>query len=356
MTYNPHLLHNEHDLQRLIIRLDNVEEPAQLQQQLIALGGDATIPASGRILLAGTRAQLRDLIAKRPGDALAAELADFLARNAERHTPRTIAAGRYLLEFGKRTLVMGILNITPDSFSDGGRWSDLDKAVEHAKQMIADGADILDIGGESTRPGHAPVSAEEEIRRVVPVIERLSREVDIPISIDTCKSTVAAAALRAGARIVNDVWGGLADPEMAAVCAKHGCPFIIMDNRDTPYEDDVMAGVVRTLRLQIANAHAAGVRDENLILDPGIGFGKTQEQNLLVMQHLDEITALGYPVLLGTSRKSMIGNALGLPVDQRVEGTAATVALGIAKGVDIVRVHDVKEMARVSRMTDAIVR
>ncbi|MGB8957159.1 MAG: dihydropteroate synthase [Tumebacillaceae bacterium] len=356
MTYNPHLLHSEHDLQRLIIRLDNVEQPALLQQELIALGGDVTLPASGCIVLAGTRAQLHALIANRPGDAVAAELADFLTRHAERHTPRTLAAGRYLLEFGKRTLIMGILNITPDSFSDGGRWADLDKAVEHAKRMIAEGADILDIGGESTRPGHAPVSAEEEIRRVVPVIERLAREVDIPISIDTYKSSVAAAAVRAGAHIVNDVWGGLADPEMAAVCAQLDCPFIIMDNRDTPYEDDVMAGVIRDMRRQIANALQAGVRDENLILDPGIGFGKTHEQNLLVMRHLDEITALGYPVLLGTSRKSMIGNALGLPVDQRVEGTAATVALGIAKGVDIVRVHDVKEMARVARMTDAMVR
>ena len=356
MSYNPHLLHSEHDLQRLIIRLDNVGQPDLLQQELIALGGDATIPASGRIVLAGTRAQLHQLIANRPGDALAAELADLLARNARRHTPRTLAAGKHQLEFGKRTLIMGILNITPDSFSDGGRWADLDKAVEHAKRMIADGADILDIGGESTRPGHTPVSAEEEIRRVTPVIERLSREADIPISIDTCKSAVAEAAIRAGAHIVNDVWGGLADPEMASVCAKYDCPFIVMDNRDTPVEDDVMAGVIRTLRHQIANALAAGVRDENLILDPGIGFGKTQEHNLLVMRRLDEITALGYPVLLGTSRKSMIGNALGLPVDQRVEGTAATVALGIAKGVDIVRVHDVKEMARVSRMTDAMVR
>ena len=272
------------------------------------------------------------------------------------HTPRTLTVGSHTFEFGTRTYIMGILNITPDSFSDGGRWADVDKAVEHAKKMVADGADILDIGGESTRPGHAPVSAEEEIARVIPVIERLSREVDIPISIDTYKSAVAEAAVRAGAHIVNDVWGGLADPQMATVCARLDCPFILMHNRHTPLETDLMPGMIADLRALIANAHAAGVRDENLILDPGIGFGKTHEQNLYLMGHLEELSALGYPLLLATSRKSMIGNALGLPVDQRVEGTAATVALGIAKGADIVRVHDVLEMTRVARMTDAMVR
>lgn len=268
----------------------------------------------------------------------------------------TTPALLHTLHAQNRTLIMGILNITPDSFSDGGRWTDLDLAVEHAKRMIEDGADILDIGGESTRPGHAAVSAEEELQRVIPVIERLAKEVTVPISIDTYKAEVAAAAIRAGAHIVNDVWGFKKDPAMAATCAKLDCPVILMHNRDTPPEKDTLPTVLRDLQECLTLAEQAGVKKENIWLDPGIGFGKTYEQNLYVMQHLDQITALGYPVLLGTSRKSMIGNTLHLPVNERVEGTAATVALGIAKGVDMIRVHDIKEMTRVARMTDAMVR
>jgi dihydropteroate synthase len=261
------------------------------------------------------------------------------------------------LPVGQRTLIMGILNITPDSFSDGGKWNtDIDLAIAHAKEMVAHGADVIDVGGESTRPGHEPVDAKEEMRRVIPVIERLAREIDVPISIDTYKAQVADAALRAGAHIVNDVWGFKADPDMAKVCAKHDCPVILMHNRKTPHERDVIKNMIRDLRESLALAHRAGVRDERIWLDPGIGFGKTYEQNLLVMRHLEQIVGLGYPVLLGTSRKSMIGNTLNLPVDQRVEGTAATVALGIAKGVAMIRVHDVLEMTRVARMTDAMVR
>jgi len=255
-----------------------------------------------------------------------------------------------------RTLIMGILNVTPDSFSDGGRWVDLDQAVAHARAMIAQGADVLDIGGESTRPGAASVSAEEELRRVVPVIERLSRELDVWLSIDTYKASVAEAALQAGAHIVNDVWGLKADPAMAGVCARYDCPVILMHNRQSPPDSDVMQQVLHDLQESLALAAAAGVRPDNIWLDPGIGFGKTYEQNLQVMRQLDELTALGYPVLLATSRKSMIGLTLDLPVDQRVEGTAATVTLGIAKGVSMVRVHDVLEMTRVARMTDAMIR
>jgi dihydropteroate synthase len=274
----------------------------------------------------------------------------------EHHKPTIIPCGAHQLEFGKRTLIMGILNITPDSFSDGGRWANLDLALEHARQMVADGADIIDVGGESTRPGHDPVSEAEELRRVIPVIEHLAREVHVPISIDTYKAEVAKQAIRAGAHIVNDIWGFKADPNMASVCAELDCPVMLMHNRETPHESNVMAGVIRDLRECIELAHAAGVRDENIILDPGIGFGKTHEQNLYVMRCMDNIVGLGYPVLLGTSRKSMIGNTLGLPPNERVEGTAATVTLGIAKGVDIVRVHDVLAMTRVARMTDAMVR
>lgn len=256
-----------------------------------------------------------------------------------------------------KTLIMGILNVTPDSFSDGGRWNtDIDLAVTHAKEMVANGADVIDIGGESTRPGHAPVDAAEEMRRVIPVIERLAREIEVPISIDTYKASVAEAAVRAGARIINDIWGCKGDPEMAHVMADLGVPVILMHNRDVPHAADVMANVIRDLRECVSLARAGGVRDEQIWLDPGIGFGKTHEQNLHVMGHLEEIVGIGYPVLLATSRKSMIGNALGLPVEQRVEGTAATVAFGIAKGVRMVRVHDVLEMSRVAQMTDAMMR
>lgn len=262
------------------------------------------------------------------------------------------------LEIGTRTLVMGILNMTPDSFSDGGKWVNLDQAVAHAKAMIEQGADIIDVGGESTRPGHQAVSAEEEIERVVPVIERLKQEISVPISIDTYKANVAEQAVLAGASIVNDVWGFKADPEMAAVCARLGTPVCLMHNRQTPFADDrdVIGGVIRELMECVELAKSAGVKAENIWLDPGIGFGKTHEHNLLVMRELAMITGLGYPVLLGTSRKSMIGNTLNLPVEERMEGTAATVAYGITKGVEIVRVHDVKEMTRVARMTDAMVR
>ncbi|HEU4964027.1 MAG TPA: dihydropteroate synthase [Bacilli bacterium] len=255
-----------------------------------------------------------------------------------------------------RTLLMGILNVTPDSFSDGGQWTDLDRAVAHAKQMVADGADVIDIGGESTRPGHEEISAEEEIKRVVPVIERLAREIDTPLSIDTYKASVAEAAIRAGAHIINDIWGCKKDSEMAATCARLHVPIILMHNRETPAEKDVMPTVLRDLEDCIALVKNAGVPDEHIWIDPGIGFGKTHEQNLYVMKHLDQLTTLGYPMLLATSRKSMIGNALNLPVDQRLEGTAATVAFGIAKGANMVRVHDVKEMGRVARMTDAMMR
>ncbi|PWK07848.1 dihydropteroate synthase [Tumebacillus permanentifrigoris] len=274
------------------------------------------------------------------------------------HTPkRRLCIGAHHFEIGTRTLIMGILNVTPDSFSDGGRWSEVDLALEHAREMVAAGADILDIGGESTRPGHDPVSADEEIARVVPVIQRLAQELPgVPISIDTYKASVARAAVQAGAHLVNDVWGLRADPEMAKTCAELDVPVILMHNRETPHETDVLPNTLRELRECVELAHLAGIRDEQIWLDPGIGFGKTYEQNLYVMQQLDAICNLGYPVLLGTSRKSMIGNTLHLPVEDRVEGTAATVALGIAKGVEMIRVHDIQQMARIARMTDAMVR
>jgi dihydropteroate synthase len=269
---------------------------------------------------------------------------------------KVLTVGSHRFEWGSRTYVMGILNVTPDSFSDGGRYNDIERALLHAKRLVEEGADILDIGGESTRPGHTPVSAEEEMERVVPVIERIAKEIPIPISIDTYKASVAREAVKAGAHIVNDVWGLKADPEMASVCASLGVPVIVMHNRDVPLETHVFEGWLQETMECVQLAKAAGIPDERIIIDPGVGFGKTYEQNLWVLRDLRRFRELGYPLLLGTSRKSVIGLTLNLPVTERVEGTAATVALGIAGGADIVRVHDVREMVRVARMSDAIVR
>jgi len=291
------------------------------------------------------------------------------------------------LDWGTRTYVMGILNVTPDSFSGDGLLATpsssptdrsdaahegLPRALAQARRFLAAGADILDMGGESTRPGAQQVGANEELARVMPVIEALRRETDALISIDTYKASVAEAALNAGADLVNDVWGLRADPDLAAVAARHQAPVILMHNRSKPGNADVQArlggryvgmeyadlleDVKRELMESVTIARAAGIPDDRIILDPGIGFGKTVEQNLELINRLDEIRSLGFPVLLGPSRKSFIGYTLDLPPDQRLEGTAAAVAVGIARGADIVRVHDVEMMVRVARMTDAIVR
>jgi dihydropteroate synthase len=288
----------------------------------------------------------------------------------------SLQIGRHTLTWGSRTYVMGILNVTPDSFSGDGilaKDDALHAAVEQARQFLADGADILDIGGESTRPGSAPVSVEDELERVIPVIQAISNEFpDALISIDTYKARVAEAAFKAGAHILNDVWALRADPGLASVAADFGVPVILMHNRSNPASVEVrqqlgnaylgsayeslMEDVRRELLTSVDLALKAGVAESRIILDPGVGFGKTREHNLQLIDRLDEVRELGYPILLGPSRKSFIGFTLDLPPDQRVEGTAATVAIGIARGADIIRVHDVREMARVARMTDAIVR
>lgn len=265
-----------------------------------------------------------------------------------------IECGPYKLEMSGRTLIMGILNMTPDSFSDGGRYNAVDTALERARQLIQDGADIIDVGGESTRPGYEQISSEEEIERVVPIIECLAQEVNVPISIDTYKADVARAALKAGAHIINDIWGAKADPDMAKVAADTGAPIILMHNREAKPYQDFMRDALNDLYESIQLVKGAGVKDEQIILDPGIGFAKTLEENLLMMRNLRIITSLGYPVLLGTSRKSMIGHTLQLPVEERVEGTIASVCLGIQQGCSIMRVHDVKENARAARMMDAM--
>jgi dihydropteroate synthase len=265
-----------------------------------------------------------------------------------------VKAGPYTLDFTNKTLIMGILNVTPDSFSDGGKYNHLDNAVRHAEQMISDGADILDIGGESTRPGHERITDEEEISRVVPAIEAISKEVQVPISIDTYKSRVAKSAVEAGAAIINDIWGAKEDPEIADVAAETGVPIILMHNRNDRNYSNFIREVLNDLYESITIAKKAGVSDEQIILDPGIGFAKDLKENLEMMRHLDTLVSLGYPVLLGTSKKSMIGGVLDLPVSERTEGTGATVCYGIQKGCQIVRIHDVKEMSRMAKMMDAM--
>jgi dihydropteroate synthase len=273
--------------------------------------------------------------------------------------PQAITIGGQEFVWGRRTYVMGIVNVTPDSFSGDGLAYDAAAAVGQAVRMCREGADIIDVGGESTRPGFEPISVEEEIRRTVPVIERLLREVDAPVSIDTCKVGVARAALAAGARMVNDVHGFRRDPEVAAAAAESGVPAVAMHNQrgrsasgGRDVIGDITAGLLESLR--IAGEH--GLPRERVIVDPGFNFGWTEEQALEMLRRLGELRTLGRPMLVGTSRKSTIGAVLGLPVEERLEGTAATVALAIAGGADIVRVHDVKEMARVARMADAVVR
>ncbi|WPC44725.1 dihydropteroate synthase [Clostridium sp. JS66] len=264
--------------------------------------------------------------------------------------------GKKDFEIGKRTYIMGILNVTPDSFSDGGKFNNIEKAIQHAKEMIEQGADIIDIGGESTRPNHTPVSEEEELNRVVPAIKALAKEIDIPISVDTYKGKVAEEAVKAGAALINDVWGFKKDPYIAEVAAKYEVPCCLMHNRENKDYENLMEDVLSDLKQSIDIALEAGVKPEKIILDPGIGFAKTYEQNLIVMNHLEDFRKFGYPLLLGTSRKSMIGNALNLPTEERVEGTVATTVIGIMKGYDFVRVHDIKENKRAGVMTDAIVR
>lgn len=260
------------------------------------------------------------------------------------------------IELGARTLVMGILNVTPDSFSDGGQYNDIERAVERAKAMVAEGADMIDIGGESTRPGSEEVGLSEELERVVPVVQALQAAMPgVPLSVDTYKAEVARQSLAAGAHMINDIWGFKRDPDMAAVAAEAGCPVILMHNRDNRDYTDYVRDVLNDLRESVRIALEAGVEERNIILDPGVGFAKDYGKDLTIMRHLDEVAALGYPVLLGTSRKRFIRNTLHLEVNDVVEGTAATVALGIAQGCQIVRVHDVREIKRTAQMCDAIV-
>jgi len=256
-------------------------------------------------------------------------------------------------DWGARTYVMGIINTTPDSFSGDGIGADQERAVAQGLHMVGEGADMLDVGGESTRPGHQPISAAEEIARTEAVVARLAREANVPVSIDTYKLEVAQAAVAAGAAILNDIWGLTRSPALAELAASKGCALVVMHNQDgTEYAGDLMEEIKRFLRVSVDTAVQAGAKRERVLIDPGIGFGKTAEQNWVVMRRLAELRELDQPVLIGTSRKSFIGKLLDLPVDERVEGTAATTTAAILRGADVVRVHDVREMTRVARFAD----
>jgi len=356
-----------------------------IKQEMLARGGEAVIShrvystkdVDSDVLLLGTERHHQDLLRKlrvqpfKSLGAIASEVEQALVRHAGEELGSLTIAGR-AFDWGDRTYIMGVVNVTPDSFSGDGLGDDIEAALAQAERMIEAGADLIDVGGESTRPGSEPISVEEELGRIVPVIEALARRADVPISIDTYRAEVAEEALTAGAHLVNDVWGLRMEPEIAEMAARHQVPLVLMHNRSRPKDaaqtarlggrylgveyEDLMADVIRELRDSISLAVEAGVEREKIIVDPGIGFGKTVEQNLQLMANLAELKVLGRPILLGPSRKSFIGYTLDLPLDERVEGTAAAVAVGIANGADIVRVHDVKQMVRVARMTDAMVR
>ncbi len=353
-----------------LIRLDNVPAIGAniLKQEMLSKGGEAAVSKGSvdlsdkysSVLLMGTMKQFKALIAKLKLQqfklpAIGREIEHLLNRH-ERNQMGELSYGGHRLEWGKKTYVMGILNVTPDSFSDGGQFNSVEAAVARAKEMAAQGADIIDIGAESLRPGHGKLSEIEEAERLFPVLEKILKVVHIPISIDTTKAVIARKALSMGAVWINDVSGPEGNTAMAQLAAETGAPIILMHNRVKAEYKDLMAEIIADLRHMVDAALAAGVRESQLILDPGIGFGKTPEHNLIVMKRMKELTGLGYPLLVGTSRKSFIGKALDLPVDDRLEGTAATVSLAIEKGADIIRVHDVREMKRVAAMSDHIVR
>ena len=339
-----------------------------IKQEMLGKGGDAAVArgvlecseVETDVLVMGTLKQLRGLIIKlrlQPFGlpSLADKISEVLTC-LEGRRPFNLDCRGKILPIGSRTLVMGILNVTPDSFTDGGLFSDPGRAVEHALRMESEGADIIDLGGESTRPGYIVINPEEEMNRILPVLSRLVRELRVPVSVDTTKAAVAERALEEGAHLINDQWALHLDAEMAGVAFRYGAPLVIMHNQIGTEYGDLMGDMVGYFRKSLNIAAGAGIDRNKIIIDPGIGFGKTLEQNLETMRRLRELDCLGLPVLLGTSRKSMIGKTLDLPADQRVEGTAASVTLGITYGADIIRVHDVKEMVRVARMTDAMVR
>ncbi|MHB8073390.1 dihydropteroate synthase [Desulfosporosinus fructosivorans] len=339
-----------------------------LKQEMLSVGGDAAVHRNvivnkievTDVMLLGTVRQLGQLSSKILAQPFGLkkvghDLKQLLAALEPSKTRILKCRGRELM-LGERTLIMGILNLTPDSFSDGGKYYSIENAIAQAKHMIEEGVDIIDIGAESTRPQHEVVSAEEEWRRIEPVLKTLLEQVAIPVSIDTYKASVANRALDAGAHMINDIWGMQRDPDMARVVGEYQVPVIAMHNQEGTNYHHLMGDMLTFLRKSIELAEEHGLSGDQIIVDPGIGFGKTTEQNLEVMARLAEFRTLGHPVLLGTSRKSMIGKTLNLSVDERLEGTLATSILGVVAGVDIIRVHDVQANCRAVQMADAIVR
>jgi len=358
-----------------VIKLENVPLKCALilKQELLARGGEVALSKGAidlsvettDVLLIGTHSQYHKLTLKLRQQyfnlsKLSERIEDALKRFE--HSSWIIQCGVHKLEAGKKTLIMGILNITPDSFSDGGSFLSAVDAIDQAKRMQDEGADIIDIGGESTRPGAELVTIEDEKSRVMPIIEKL-QSLNIPISIDTYKSAVADAALSAGACMVNDISGLRFDPEMSNVAAQHRAAIVIMhikgnprSMQDNPQYKDVLGEITSYIKEGVDIAVNAGIPEQSIIVDPGIGFGKTVEHNLHILRNLSELKIFGLPILIGTSRKSLIGDILSLPFHERVEGTAATVAVSIMNGARIIRVHDVQTMSRVAKMTDAIIR
>jgi dihydropteroate synthase len=342
-----------------------------LKQEMLSLGGDVAVDGRGLdcsaqqtdALLMGTQKHFEKLILKLDRYPDLQSLGHSI-----KETIRNISKTRYILRcrkrtlpLGKRTLLMGVLNVTPDSFSDGGLFFSKEKAIAHGIRMVEEGADIIDIGGESTRPGSKPLELEEELHRVIPVIESLTKEVNVPISIDTYKSSVAQRAIEAGAEIVNDISALKFDPSLAQVAAKEDTPLVLMHIRGTPetmqknvYYESLLSEILRSLKDSIRMAESAGVDPQQIIVDPGIGFGKTIEDNLLIIKNLYELRILGKPILLGTSRKSFIGKILNAKVGDRLEGTLSSIAIGVLNGAHLIRSHDVLQAKKAIAVADAI--
>ena len=342
-----------------------------LKQEMLSLGGDAAVDGRGLdcslkstdTILMGTQKQIEKLGLKLDQypklHPLGQELRETLQHITKVRPP--LRCRNRTLPLGERTLLMGVLNVTPDSFSDGGLYFDQDKAIAHGLRMVEEGADLIDVGGESTRPGSKPLALEEELKRIIPVIETLAGKVDVPITIDTYKSAVASRAIDAGARIINDISGLHFDPAVAKVAAKHDTPLVLMHIRGTPetmqkevHYRSLLSEILQSLREAIQKAESFGVDPDQIIIDPGIGFGKNLEHNLLIIKHLSEFRVLGKPILLGTSRKSFIGKILNAEVDQRLEGTLSTIAIGVLNGAHIIRGHDVLPAKKVIAVADAI--
>jgi dihydropteroate synthase len=342
-----------------------------LKQEMLSVGGDAALDRRGLdcsssstgTLLMGTEKQFEILFSKLEQypdlQPFGQSLKEILRNLSRAHY--TIRCRKRTFTLGKQTLLMGVLNVTPDSFSDGGIFFDKEKAIAHGLKMVEEGADFIDIGGESTRPGSKPLGLDEELRRVIPVIESLAKDVDVPISIDTYKSAVAKKAIDAGAQIINDISGLHLDPSLSQVAAKEDVPLVLMHIRGNPetmqkkiHYESLFSEIIQYLKDSIQRAESAGVDPEQIIIDPGIGFGKTVEDNLLILKNLQEFKILGKPLLLGTSRKSFIGKILNADVTERLEGTLSTIVVGVLNGAHIIRCHDVIQAKRAIAIADAV--